>query len=224
MSKYSWFENSIQNLKNDGLLNTPKVIESPIGPEITIGGKKYLNFASNNYLGFANDPRLIRAAKSAIEKYGIGPAAVRTIAGTTTLHQELEKRLKEFKKVDDVVVFQSGFTANLAVVPTIAVEGDLIFSDELNHASIIDACRLSKAEVVRYLHLNSSDLEEKLKTAKNIGKKIIITDGVFSMDGDIAPLPELAKLAQKYDAILVVDDAHGEGVLGKNGRGVVDHF
>ena len=108
MSKYSWFENSIQNLKNDGLLNTPKVIESPIGPEITIGGKKYLNFASNNYLGFANDPRLIRAAKSAIEKYGIGPAAVRTIAGTTTLHQELEKRLAEFKKVDDVVVFQFG--------------------------------------------------------------------------------------------------------------------
>ena len=224
MSKYSWFENSIQNLKNDGLLNTPKVIESPIGPEITIGGKKYLNFASNNYLGFANDPRLIRAAKSAIEKYGIGPAAVRTIAGTTTLHQELEKRLKEFKKVDDVVVFQSGFTANLAVVPTIAVEGDLIFSDELNHASIIDACRLSKAEVVRYLHLNSSDLEEKLKKAKNIGKKIIVTDGVFSMDGDIAPLPELAKLAQKYEALLIVDDAHGEGVLGKNGRGVVDHF
>ncbi|KKQ25198.1 MAG: 8-amino-7-oxononanoate synthetase [Candidatus Woesebacteria bacterium GW2011_GWA1_37_8] len=224
MSKYSWFTDSIQNLQDEGFYNTPRIIDSPIGAEILIGGKKYLNFASNNYLGFANDPRLIRAAKSAIEKYGIGPAAVRTIAGTTTLHQELEKRLAEFKKVDDVVVFQSGFTANLAVIPTIAVEGDLIFSDELNHASIIDACRLSKAEVVRYLHLNSSDLEEKLKKAKNIGKKIIVTDGVFSMDGDIAPLPELAKLAQKYEALLIVDDAHGEGVLGKNGRGVVDHF
>jgi len=229
MRKLDWFNNSIQNLKDEGFYNTPKVIESPIGAEITIAGKKYLNFASNNYLGFANDPRLIKAAKAAVEKYGIGPAAVRTIAGTTRLHQELEKKLAEFKKVDDVVVFQSGFTANLATIPTIAVEGDVIFSDELNHASIIDACRLSKAEVVRYKHADPNDLEaqiKKLYPSLKVApcKVIIVTDGVFSMDGDIAPLPELAKLAKKYSAILIVDDAHGEGVLGSHGRGVVDYF
>ena len=177
----------------------------------------------------ANHPRLKKAAKKAIDKYGIGPTAVRTIAGTTKLHLELEKALAEFKKAEDVITFQSGFNANLATIPALVSEGDLIFSDELNHASIIDACRLSKAEVVRYNHCDTKDLDTKinklyppLKVAPC--KVLIVTDGVFSMDGDIAPLPKLVVIAEKYGSLLMVDDAHGEGVLGKNGRGIVDHF
>lgn len=155
---------------------------------------------------------------------GVGPAAVRSIAGTTTLHKELEERLAGFKKAEAVITFQSGFAANLAVIPVLVGEGDLIFSDELNHASIIDGCRLSKAEVIRYAHIDPKDLEEKLKTADKGVKKLVITDGVFSMDGDIAPLDEIYEVASKYGAMLMVDDAHGEGVLGESGRGIVDHF
>lgn len=224
MNKYGWFTDSLADLEKAGLKGTPKVIDGPISAQINIDGKSYLNFASNNYLGLANDSRLVKAAVTAMKKYGVGPAAVRTIAGTTKLHMKLEERLRKFKKVEDVLVVQSGFTANLATIPTISSEGDVIFSDELNHASIIDACRLSKAETIRYLHSNTKDLENKIKGTKTAGKKIIVTDGVFSMDGDIAPLDELAKLAGKYNALLIVDDAHGEGVLGKNGRGIVDHF
>lgn len=219
-----WIKKQVEDLKEQNLYNNILTIESPIGPEIQINGKKLLNFCSNNYLGLANNLEMKEAAKKAIDEYGIGPAAVRTIAGTTLLHKKLEEKLAEFKKAEAVITFQSGFTANLAVIPALVGEGDLIFSDELNHASIIDGCRLSKAEVIRFAHANPADLEEKLKQAPADKKKLVITDGVFSMDGDIAPLDKIYEVASKYDAMLMVDDAHGEGVLGESGRGIVDHF
>ncbi|MGA2910487.1 MAG: glycine C-acetyltransferase [Candidatus Microgenomates bacterium] len=220
----TWLKKQVQDLKDQHLYNNILTIESAIGPEIKINGKKLLNFCSNNYLGLANNPEMKKAATLAIKKYGIGPAAVRTIAGTTVLHKELEAELAKFKKAEAVITFQSGFSANIAVIPALVTEGDLIFSDELNHASIIDGCRLSKAEVIRYAHINPKDLEVKLKAADPKVKKLVITDGVFSMDGDIAPLDEIYKVSSKYGAMLMVDDAHGEGVLGESGRGIVDHF
>lgn len=220
----TWLKKQVQNLKDAHLYNNILTIESAVGPEIQIEGKKVLNFCSNNYLGLANNPEMKKAAIEAIKKYGIGPAAVRTIAGTTVLHKELEAALAKFKKTEAVITFQSGFSANLAVIPSLVGEGDLIFSDELNHASIIDGCRLSKAEVIRYAHINPADLEEKLKVADPKAKKLVITDGVFSMDGDIAPLDKIYAVTSKYGAMLMVDDAHGEGVLGDSGRGIVDHF
>lgn len=219
-----WIKKQVDDLKEQNLYNNILTIESPIGPEIQINGKKLLNFCSNNYLGLANNSEMKEAAKKAIDEYGIGPAAVRTIAGTTLLHKKLEEKLAGFKKAEAVITFQSGFTANLAVIPALVGEGDLIFSDELNHASIIDGCRLSKAEVIRFAHANPADLEEKLKESPADKKKLVITDGVFSMDGDIAPLDKIYEVASKYDAMLMVDDAHGEGVLGESGRGIVDHF
>ncbi len=219
-----WIKKQVEDLKEQNLYNNILTIESAVGPVIQINGKKLLNFCSNNYLGLANNTEMKEAAKKAIDEYGIGPAAVRTIAGTTVLHKKLEEKLAEFKKAEAVITFQSGFAANLAVIPALTGEGDLIFSDELNHASIIDGCRLSKAEVIRFAHANPADLEEKLKAAPKEAKKLVITDGVFSMDGDIAPLDKLYEVTSKYDALLMVDDAHGEGVLGDSGRGIVDHF
>lgn len=236
-STTGWAHKNLKELADNNLLINFRTIGSEMDAKIKVDGKWVLNFCSNNYLGLADNPRLKKAAIKAIEKYGIGPTAVRTIAGTTNLHLELEKRLAEFKKAESVITFQSGFNANIAVVPALVGEGDVIFSDELNHASIIDACRLSKAEVVRYAHRDVKDLEEKIKDQKlsepealpsrrpatNV-KRLIITDGVFSMDGDIAPLPELVEIAEKYGCMLMVDDAHGEGVLGSHGRGIVDYF
>lgn len=219
-----WIKKQVDELKGAHLYNNIPVVGSSIGPEIIVNGQKVLNFCSNNYLGLANSPRLKSAAIAAIKKFGIGPAAVRTIAGTTTLHKKLEEKLAKFKKAEAVITFQSGFSANLAVIPALVGEGDLIFSDELNHASIIDGCRLSKAEVVRYAHCDVGDLDAKLKAADPTKKKLVITDGVFSMDGDIAPLDKIYKVSSKYDTMLMVDDAHGEGVLGTSGRGIVDHF
>lgn len=219
-----WIKKQVEDLKDQNLYNNILTIESAIGPEIQIDGKALLNFCSNNYLGLANNPEMKKAAIEAIEKYGIGPGAVRSIAGTTVLHRELEEKLAKFKKAEAVITFQTGFVANLAVIPALVGENDLIFSDELNHASIIDGCRLSKAEVIRFAHANPEDLEEKLKAAPKDVKKLVITDGVFSMDGDIAPLDKIYEVTSKYDAMLMVDDAHGEGVLGSSGRGIVDHF
>lgn len=228
MSKLSWISKNLEDLNDKGLLLNIKTVESPMGSEIIVDGKRVLNFCSNNYLGLANHPRVKKAAKEAIDRFGIGPTAVRTIAGTTKLHLELEKALAKYKKVEDAITFQSGFNANTATIPSLVGVGDILFSDELNHASIIDACRLSKADIVRYNHCNIKDLEAKIKKKKLYKKKnsrmLIVTDGVFSMDGDIAPLPDLCKIAEKYECILMVDDAHGEGVLGKRGRGIVDHF
>ena len=213
----------IAELKEKGLYNTIRVLESAVDAQVIIDGKHYLNFTSNNYLGLANHPRLKAAAKHAIDLYGVGPAAVRTIAGTTSLHDALEQKLAQFKRVEATLTFQGGFLANLATIPALVGDGDVIFSDELNHASIIDGCRLTKASVVRYAHNNPADLREKIRTT-SYQRGLIISDGVFSMDGDIARLPELVEVAREFDLMLMVDDAHGEGVLGEGGRGIVDHF
>lgn len=224
MDKLNFITEELSRLEETGLLVHVRTIEGPQGAWIITDGKKVLNLSSNNYLGFANNPELKSASQKAIETYGVGPAAVRTIAGTTSLHKELERKLAHFKGVEGSISFQSGFCANLAVIPAIVGKEDVVFSDELNHASIIDGCRLSKARVVRYEHCNPEDLRAKIYAEKNVRRRLIITDGVFSMEGDVAPLPEIANIAEKYEAITMVDDAHGEGVLGRSGRGIVDHF
>ncbi len=225
-SKLQFIVDERARLEREGLLVGIRTIESPQGAWITVDGKSVLNLCSNNYLGFANDARLKQAAQAAIEKFGVGPAAVRSIAGTMVLHTELEKKLAHFKRVEATISFQSGFNSNIATVPALVGKDDLIFSDELNHASIIDGCRLSGAPIIRFEHCNPASLEQKLKeNASAAGRRaLVITDGVFSMDGDIAPLPQLVELAEKYGAMIMVDDAHGEGVLGEGGRGAVDHF
>jgi glycine C-acetyltransferase len=223
-SKTAWIEHEIVNLKEQGLFTNIRTLRSPQGAWLTVDSRHVLNLSSNNYLGLANDPRLISAAKNAMDKYGIGPAAVRSIAGTMELHLELEQRLAAFKHVDAAVTFQSGFNANLATIPALVGKGDVIFSDELNHASIIDGARLSRADIVRYAHADPEDLRRKIAETPQSGHRLIVTDGVFSMDGDIAPLPDIYKVAEESNILLMVDDAHGEGVLGKGGRGIVDHF
>ena len=220
----AWIEEEVARLREAGLLTQIRTIESAMDGWVTIEGRRVLNFCANNYLGLANHPRLRQAAMDAITNFGVGPGAVRTIAGTTSLHVELEKRLAAFKQAEACITLQSGFTANLAVIPALVGEGDIIFSDELNHASIIDACRLSRAKVVRYRHSDVADLTQKVAGTKEYRRRIIVTDGVFSMDGDIAPLPEIVALAEQEGIMVMVDDAHGEGVLGKGGRGIVDHF
>lgn len=224
MKKLAFIDELLKELKTQNLYNTIRTIGSPMDAWIEVDGKRVLNMCANNYLGFANHPRLKEAAQKAIEEFGVGPTAVRSIAGTMTLHLELEKKLADFKNVEAAISFQSGFIANQAVIPTLTGAGDVIFSDELNHASIIDGCRLSKATVVRYAHNDPADLDAKLRENKSARRKLIITDGVFSMDGDIAPLDEIVKVAAKHDALTMTDDAHGEGVLGTNGRGIADHF
>ena len=225
MSKLDWLTQEINGLKEQGLYNNIRTIGSAQGAWLTVDGKNVLNFCSNNYLGLANHPRIVEAAKEATKKYGVGPAAVRSIAGTTDLHVELEERLAKFKGAEDVITFQSGFTANLGTISALVGKEDVIFSDRLNHASIIDGCRLSGAKIVAYEHNDPGALEDAIKEhASNFRRALIITDGVFSMDGDIAPLPDLVEIANKYDILFMVDDAHGEGVLGKGGRGIVDHF
>jgi glycine C-acetyltransferase len=220
-----WLDEEIQSLKDLGYYNRIRTISSPQGPRLVIDGRSVLNFCSNNYLGLANHPQLIQAARQAAEKYGVGPAAVRTIAGTTDLHIELEKRLARFKGAEDVITFQSGFTANLGTISALVGKEDAIFSDRLNHASIIDGCRLSRATIVAYEHNDPEALEAAINAnAGTYRRALLVTDGVFSMDGDIAPLPALYEVARKHDLMFMVDDAHGEGVLGKGGRGIVDHF
>ncbi|MDR1622498.1 MAG: glycine C-acetyltransferase [Synergistaceae bacterium] len=220
----TFMDEELNRMKREGLYGNIRTLESPQGATVKIGGKDYLNLCSNNYLGFANDPRVCEKAKETIDRYGVGPGAVRTIAGTMDIHLELERKLAKFKGAEAAITFQSGFCANLAVIPTLTDDGDLIFSDSLNHASIIDASRLSKAKVVRYEHSNMDDLRAKIKSNAGPGKKLLITDGVFSMDGDIARLPEIVAIAEESGVMVAVDDAHGEGVLGKGGRGIVDHF
>lgn len=224
MSKLDFLNAEIQALKDQGLFINIRIIESAVGAWIQVDGKRVLNLCTNNYLGFANHPKLKEAAKAAIEQYGVGPAAVRSIAGTQSLHRELERKLATFKGVEDVISVQSGLLANQAVIPTITTADDVIFSDELNHASIIDGTRLAKAKVVRYKHNDVADLEAKLQSEPVTRNRLIITDGVFSMDGDVAPMKEIVEVAEKYNALTMADDAHGEGVLGRAGRGVADHF
>ena len=225
MSKTDWITQELEGLKAQGLYNHIRTIGSPQGAWLVVDGKKVLNFSSNNYLGLANHPSLVAAAKKAVDELGVGPAAVRTIAGTMTLHLELEKRLVGFKGVEAAITFQSGFAANLATIPALVGKEDVIFSDRLNHASIIDGCRLSGGKIIPYDHCDVTSLEAVIKeNLSQFRRAIIITDGVFSMDGDVAPLDKIYEVAQRYDILLMVDDAHGEGVLGKGGRGIVDHF
>ena len=220
----AWIDQELEQLAASGLRTNIRTIESPMDAWVTIGGRRLLNFCANNYLGLANHPRLREAAKRAIDTFGVGPGAVRTIAGTTSLHIELEDRLAAFKHAEACITFQSGFTANLATVPALMGPEDVIFSDELNHASIIDACRLSRAKVVRYAHNDMDDLQRRIGETTAWRRRLIVSDGVFSMDGDIAPLDKLCEVAEEHGIILMVDDAHGEGVLGRGGRGIVDHF
>jgi len=224
-SKLRWIETELQSLKDNGLYNRIRTLSSPQGAWLVVDGKRVLNFCSNNYLGLANHPRIVQAVRETVERYGVGPAAVRSIAGTMDLHLQLEQRLASFKGVDSAITFQSGFSANLAVIPALVGKEDAIFSDELNHASIIDGSRLSGAKIIRYAHCDPADLQRVLQENRSsFPRAMVITDGVFSMDGDIAPLDKILEVAQQYEAILMVDDAHGEGVLGKGGRGIVDHF
>ena len=225
VNKLQWIQDELQKLKDDGLYNRIRTLSSPQGAWLVVDGKRVLNFCSNNYLGLANHPRIVQAAQEAVKKYGVGPAAVRSIAGTMDLHLELERRLAAFKGVESAITFQSGFTANMGTIPALVGKDDAVFSDELNHASIIDGCRLSGAKIIRYAHCNPRDLERVLTEERSkYPRAMVITDGVFSMDGDIAPLDKIYEVVKKYDAILMVDDAHGEGVIGKGGRGIVDHF
>ncbi len=223
---------TLQNLLNEQL-NTLReqhlykpllTLESAPGARVRVAGREMINLSSNNYLGLANDPRLKDAAIRAIEQYGAGAGAVRPIIGNLAIHNELEAAISAFKGVEDTLVFQSGFTSNAGTIPTITEAADAILSDELNHASIIDGCRLSKAKRVAYKHTDMNSLEDALKSTQDSRLRLIITDGVFSMDGDVAPLDKICDLASQYDAAVMVDDAHGSGVMGKNGRGTAYHF
>ncbi len=225
----SWLKGELQSLRDQNLYKVPRILNSPAGGRVQMDGREVINLSSNNYLGLANDPRVRQAAEEAIERWGVGAGAVRWIGGTMEVHDELERKLAEFKHVDSVLVFTGGFTANSGCIPAVVTKDDVIISDELNHASIIDGVRLSAASYKKsdgwvYAHKDMDALEDCLKRAQGFKKRMIITDGVFSMDGDIAPLPEIVALAEQYDAFVMVDDAHASGVLGKNGAGTASHF
>ena len=229
------FYSVIETMKEKGLYNNIRTVESPQGAWLTVNGKKVLNFCSNNYLGFAGDKRLSRAAIKAIREFGVGPGAVRVLSGTNSLHLALEKAFAEFKKTEAALIVQGGFIANIMAIQTIMGKEDIVISDELNHASIIDAIKIAQIKnKFIYKHNDMGELELRLQEATKLAETpkadgtkpliLIVTDGVFSMDGDIAPLDKIVVLAKKYGAITMTDDAHGEGVLGTNGRGIVDHF
>ncbi len=221
----SYLHDQLEDLKARGTYFRLRVLEDEQAAECTFDGKKVINLASNNYLGLTTHPKLREAALAATKKYGVGSGAVRTIAGTMSLHMELEEKIARFKNVEACVVFQSGFTANAGTVSALLGKEDFIISDELNHASIIDGARLSRAKILVFRHKDVAHAEEQLASVKDQpGRKLVITDGVFSMDGDIGPLPGLCEVAEKYGAIMMVDDAHSSGVLGRNGRGTIDHF
>lgn len=222
----TFLKENLEDLKGKGLYNVIDPVEGPNGPIIKINGRDLINLSSNNYLGLATDERLKEAAREAVNMYGVGAGAVRTINGTLDIHVKLEKKLAEFKHTEAAIAYQSGFNCNIAAISAVMDKNDAILSDELNHASIIDGCRLSKAKIIRFNHSDMEDLYAKAKEAKESGlfnKIMVITDGVFSMDGDIAKLPEIVAIAEEFDLITYVDDAHGSGVLGA-GAGTVKHF
>jgi glycine C-acetyltransferase len=222
--KTQFLADELDQLRRQGLFRPLRVLDSAQDTEVVVDGKRVLNLSSNNYLGLTTHPRLKTAMIEATEKWGAGSGAVRTIAGTMTVHEDLERRLAEFKHTEASLVLQSGFTANLGVLQSLVKEGDVIISDELNHASIIDGIRLSKAERSIFKHRDMDDLERHLEMHREKRVKLVVTDGVFSMDGDIAPLPAIVERAERFGALVMVDDAHASGVLGKNGRGSVNHF
>src|SRR5258707_443081 len=221
----SYLHDQLEQWRAEGTYQRLRILETASAAEARFDGKQVINLASNNYLGVTTHPKLREAALEAIRKFGVGSRAVRTISGTMSIHMQLEERIAAFKNVEACVVFQSGFAANAGTVSAILTPEDHIISDELNHASIIDGCRLSKAKIHVFRHRDAPHAEEKLKALEGApGHKLLITDGVFSMDGDIGALPQLTALAEQYNAIMMVDDAHASGVLGRNGRGTVDHF
>lgn len=222
----AFLNGNLNELKEQGLYNEIDPVEGPNGPIIQVRGKDLINLSSNNYLGLATNEDLKKIAKEAIDKYGVGAGAVRTINGTLDLHVKLEEKLAEFKGTEAAISYQSGFNCNMAAISAVMDKNDAILSDQLNHASIIDGCRLSKAKIIAYKHSDMEDLRAKAKEATESGqynKVMVITDGVFSMDGDIAKLPEIVEIAKEFDLITYVDDAHGSGVTGK-GKGTVKHF
>lgn len=223
MANWSSLERELEQLKKEGRYRPISVWETGSDTWMTIGGRRVLQMSSNNYLGLTNHPDLKKAAIEAIEQYGVGSGSVRTITGTLDIHDQLEQELAAFKGTEAALVFQSGFTTNQGVM-TILGADDVVISDELNHASIIDGIRLTKAQRRIYAHKSMDQLEAVLRECGSFAKRVVVTDGVFSMDGDIAPLPAIVELAEKYDAIVFVDDAHASGVLGRNGKGSTDHF
>ena len=220
----AFLSTELESLKQQGLYRKLRVLEGKPEAHTTFDHRSVVNLSSNNYLGLATHPKLVKAARDAVEKYGVGSGAVRTISGTMAMHMELEQRLAKFKHVESVVVFQSGFAANAGTVAAVLTKDDVIISDELNHASIIDGCRLSKAPIKVFPHKDVDAARKIMKELPADQKKILITDGVFSMDGDLGRVAELSALAEEYGAIMMVDDAHASGVFGKNGSGTVDHF
>lgn len=221
---YSSFEQELTKIKEEGRYRPLTVWDSAPGTWMTLNGRKILQMSSNNYLGLTGHPEMKEAARQALERYGAGSGSVRTITGTLDIHDQLEEELAKFKGTPATLVFQSGFTANLGILGSILSDQDLVISDELNHASIIDGIRLTKAKRSIYAHKDLNQLEAILQTSGFYRRKVVVTDGVFSMDGDIAPLPGIVGLAEKYGAIVYVDDAHASGVLGRNGKGSTDHF
>ncbi len=224
VSHLQFLKDEIENLKKQNLYTTLPVLGDEQKAVTIVNGKKVINLSSNNYLGLANNPRIRKAAKEAIDKWGFGTGAVRQICGTMPIHLEFEEQLAKYKHTESSLVFVAGIAANRGTIQAIMGEEDVIISDELNHGSIIDGARLVKCERKIYTHCDMKSLEQVLKESQNFRRRLVVTDGVFSMDGDIAPLDEIAELAEKYDAITMVDDAHGDGVLGKDGRGIIDHF
>jgi glycine C-acetyltransferase len=223
--KFDFIREDMAALKEAGLFTHLRTIDSAPGPWMVVDGKRVLNLCTNNYLGLATDPRLAQAAHDALDRFGVGPAAVRSIAGTLSVHVALERAVAEFKGVEDALYVQSGLCANQAAIPPLVGREDVIFSDRLNHASIIDGCRLSRAKIIVYDHCDPADLAVKVEEhLSNYRRGLVVTDGVFSMDGDVAPLDGIYEVAEAHGLMTMVDDAHGEGVLGRGGRGIVDHF
>ncbi|HMI31228.1 MAG TPA: glycine C-acetyltransferase [Candidatus Limnocylindrales bacterium] len=223
-SPLQYLDEALVQLRHDGLYRTLRELEGEQLARARFDGRDVINLSSNNYLGLTNHPKLKEAALQAVRALGVGSGSVRTIAGTMKLHMDLERRIASFKKTEASVVFQSGFAANAGTVAALLGKGDLIVSDELNHASIIDGARLSRADIRVFPHRDVAALERVLQETKDVKRRLVITDGVFSMDGDIAPLPEIAALARTHGAIMMIDDAHSSGVLGRAGRGTVDHY
>ncbi|MCD5322764.1 MULTISPECIES: glycine C-acetyltransferase [Pontibacillus] len=224
MKGFEYLQNELEEMKDQGTFRELIPLESAQGSRVMIKGKDVIQLSSNNYLGLTSHPRLKEAAEEAVRDYGVGTGSVRTIAGTLSMHEEYERKLAKFKHTEAALVFQSGFTTNQGVLSSMLNEEDVVISDELNHASIIDGIRLTKAARKIYKHVDMQSLEDKLKESSDYRTRLVVTDGVFSMDGNIAPLPEIVELAEKYNALIMVDDAHASGVLGENGRGTVNHF
>lgn len=224
MKGFEYLEEELDQMRKDGVFRSLVPLETDQDAVVSIAGENVIQLSSNNYLGLTNHPRLKLAAVRAADQFGAGTGSVRTIAGTFSMHEDFEKQLAAFKHTEAALVLQSGFTANQAVLASILTKEDVVISDELNHASIIDGIRLTKAARKIYKHVDLKSLEEALQASSEYRKRLVVTDGVFSMDGNIAPLPEIVELCEKYDALIMVDDAHASGVLGENGRGTVNHF